>query len=349
MAAGDTGAGWSSKKWSYSPQSTGFIQGNGSNLNLQSSTAANKRIQGSTPQLQVSSGVGQRLQSTASPMNYVDPVVQSQGHVLGLNTDSRLANPGGVAGGGGFDPAAAKAAADAAQAAKLRGEITQLVNRVKDTFNSRYGQVDASVREKSGQLNQRFTKESGDISKQAEGENQKLGVAHAAGGTFDSSYRGNNQDTVTHAAEGQIGDLGTELKENLGKVGGWGAQQKSRFGAEKGAMDTILTRIAESTDPGELSAVRNQIDAKIAGLQAEGSDNNTMAQNNQALNQIAPSKERAQKLQTTLSQIVAGNADTRSKSLVAQRLITSAGLDPQDEQALLTSFNGEMQKQQQPA
>jgi hypothetical protein len=161
-------------------------------------------------------------------MNYVDPVSNSSPS-LGANT--------GVAGGTAIDPAiaaaAAQAAADAARAASLRGDIGGIISQIKDMFNSRYGQVDQLAGEQSGKLNDRFGNESQDITRQVEGENQKLGAAHAASGTYDSSYRGNNVDTVTKAGQAQIRDLGQELQDNIAKIAAWVTQQKTGFDAKK--------------------------------------------------------------------------------------------------------------------
>lgn len=315
--------------WDGQPD-TGFVnlQGGGGGISLQ----------GSAPSLQTTSNPqpagGSNLQVTANPMNYSS--IGSGGQTLSLST--------GVE--GAVDPAAAaaaaKAAADAAKAGQLRGEITNLVNSVKDIFNQRYGQVDASAGEQSGKLNERFATESGDITQQVENENQKIGAASAAGGVFDSSYRGNNVDTVTKAGGNQIRDLGTELQDNISKIAAWVSQQKAGLDANKGGMDQILGRLGETTDLGELTALRSQLDGRITELRAGSADNNTMAQNSASLEGIAPSSSRAVQLKTTLSQILAGNADKSQKAAIGQKLISSAGLTPEEQQALLTGFQGSL-------
>ena len=313
--------------WDGQPESGFQLQGGGS-----------APIQGSAPSLQTTSNpqqAGGGLQVTANPMDYTSFGSQG-GNTLGATTGVQSAvDPAQAA-------AAAKAAADAAKAGQLRGEITNLVNSVKDIFNARYGQVDASAGEQTGKLNERFGTESGDITQQVEGENQKIGASHAAGGSFDSSYRGNNVDTVTHAGENQIRDLGTELQDNIGKIAAWVTQQKTGFDANKGGMDQILGRLGETTDLGELTSLRSQLDGRITELRAGSADNNTMAQNSASLEGIAPTSSRAVQLKTTLSQILAGNADKSQKSAIGQKLISSAGLTPEEQQALLTGFQGSL-------
>lgn len=291
-------------------------------------------VQGSAPTLQASNASGGQLQVGGNPMNYSQPG-GSPGYTVGATTSAPVA-------GGGVDPAAAAAAAKAAEDARkaglLRGEVTNLVNAIKDIFNQRYGQVDSAAAEQSGKLDKRFENESGDITRQVDNESQKIGAAHAASGSYDSSYRGNNVDTVTHAGEAQIRDLGTELEENRAKIGSWATQQKAGFDANKGGMDAITRRLGETTDLGELTQLRNQLESRITELRAGSADNNTAAQNKATLEGIAPSSARTVQLKTTLSQIVAGNADKSQKSAIGEKLITSAGLAPEDQKALLDAF-----------
>ena len=305
--------------------SSSLLQGGGSGGSIQGSSPT---IQGSSP----------NLQPTVNPQNGQNLSLGGGAAPQGLVNTAPAVDPAAVA-------AAQAAAAQAAKVRSLRGEVTNIANSIKDIFNSRYGLVDAGAQEQTGKLNQRFGTESGDISTQVEGENQKLGAAHAAGGSFDSSYRGNNQDTVTTAGNNQIRDLGTELQDNLAKIAQWVSTQKGGFDAEKSGMDSIVGRLGETEDVGELSSLRSQLDARIAQLRGGQAEYNTNAQNKGALEGIAPSSQRTQQLKTTLSQIVAGNADPKMKSAIAGQLIQSAGLSPEDAQSLLSGVNSEIQKQ----
>ena len=315
--------------WDGQPE-TGFVNLQGSAPSIQTTST---RQQGSSPTLQASNtGTGdQRLGSLSSPQT------------LGLvDTNAPAAvDPAAAA-------AAAKAAADAAKAGALRGEITNLVNSVKDIFNQRYGQVDAAAGEQTGKLNERFATESADVTQQVEAENQKIGAAHASGGSFDSSYRGNNVDTVTTGGKNQIRDMGIDLQDALATIAGFVTTQKGSFDAEKGGMEKVLGRLAETTDLGELTSLRNEIDNKITTLNSGQAGYNTVAQNMQALEGIAPTSSRAVQLKTTLSQILAGNADKSQKAAIGQKLISSAGLTPEEQQALLTGFQGSLAATEDP-
>lgn len=293
-------------------------------------------VQGSSPVLQAHVSDTQTLQPTANPNSFVDPT-QNTG-VLGATTQ--------------IDPAQAAAdaaaAAKAAQAAQLRDQISQLASQVKDIYNGRYGQVDQSAVEQTGKLNDRFKSESGSLTDQIGQQNEQTGAAEAANGAYDSSYRGNAQDTITKAGTTQIDSLGKELSDNLATIAQWVQQQKAGFDAGKGGMDTIVSHLADETDPAALTSLRNQIDNQIASLKGQAADNNTESQNISALEQIAPSSTRAQQLQTTLKSILGGNADPSTKAAIAGQLIASADIPADDQSKLLQGFHADLAAAAQP-
>lgn len=313
-------------------QGSSLQGGTGGGISLQGSSGSGVQggstipIQGSSPQLQI----------TANPQNLVDPV--QNGSVNGASTS---VDPAAQA-------AAAQAAAQAAQAAQLRGQIGTLAQQVKDIYNARYGQVDQSAGEQAGKLNDRFGKEAGQLTDQIGQQNQAAGAAYAGNGTYDSSYRGNSQDTITKAGNQQIDSLGQELQDNLATIAQWVQQQKAGFDAGKGSMDTILSRIGSETDPTALTSLRNQIDNQIATLQGQAADNNTIGQNMSALEQIAPSTARTQQLKTTLKSILGGNADAGTKAAIAGQLIASADIPAGDQSKLLQGFHADLAAAQTP-
>jgi len=292
-------------------------------------------LQGSSPTLQAGTsqlqGGAINIQgSNVNPQNLIDPT--ANGQVQGAST---VVDPAAA-------QAAAAAAAQAAQVAQLKGQIGDLVNTVKGIYDGRYGQVDSSAAEQAGKLNDRFGKESASLTSQIGDQNQQAGAAYAGNGTYDSSYRGNSQDTITKAGNQQIDTLGQDLHDNLATVAQWVNSQKAGFDAGKGSADTIVQRLASETDPNSLISLRNQIDNQIATLQGQSADNNTSAQNRSALETIAPSTARATQLKTTLSSILGGNADATTKAAIGSQLIASADLTPTDQSKLLQAFHTDL-------
>jgi hypothetical protein len=271
-------------------------------------------------------------------MNYMDPATNAPV----TNANAGTASTGVAQADPAAQAAAAAAAAKAAQAAQIRGDIMGQIQQVKDIYNGRYGTADASAAQQTGNLNDRFKNESTDLTRQVGLQNDQTGAAFAGNGSFDSSYRGNAQDSITAAGNQQIDSLGQELRDNLAKVGAWDQQQHSQYDAGKSAMDTIAERIQNETEPTNLITLRNSIDNQIAQLKGQGADNNTQTQNMSALEQIAPSSTRAQQLKTTLSSILGGTADSGTKAAIGTKLIASAQLTPDEQAKLLQGFHTDL-------
>lgn len=237
---------------------------------------------------------------------------------------------------------AAEEAARRAKAAELRGDITGLVNRIKDIFSQRYDNLDRAAKEQTDNLQSRFANETQDLSQQIGQETALTGANAASRGTFDSSYRGNVQDTITEEGAAQARDMSLELKEALAKIGQYILEEKSGYKAQTDSMDTLVSRLAESTNLDELTSTRNTFDSKIAELRAGNAKNATQSQSLSALQKIAPSNARAVQLKTTLAKIVKGSAPSSQKAAVGRALISNAGLDPEDQQRLLLAFQADL-------
>ena len=252
-------------------------------------------------------------------------------------------------GGGGFDAAAAAAAAEAAKVGAAQNDVRGRVNAIKDIYNSRYGKVDQLASEQTGKLNDRYANESADVLKQVDTANQQIGASHAASGTYDSSYRGNNVDTQTKAGESQIRDLGTELDDNTANVGKWVAGQKAGLDSGKASYDSLLANLGQEKDVNNLTNIRNQLDQKINELRAGDADFNTTGKNMEALNSIAPVSARTVTLKNNLAQVLQGNSDPGMKLAIGKALITNSGLSNDEQQRLLLSFQDDATKKPQQA
>ena len=314
---------------------TGTQVGSGGNLNTSGDIIAS--LGSGSGSLQGGSGVQQtgsvqttgQVQTPYNPNNLTDPVAEDPS-LVSTNYDPYAA------------AAAAQAAAEAARLGTLRGDTTRLANNIKDIFNARYGLVDTAAREQADNLNKRYTTESGQLATDIGNEVNKTGAAFGGRGTFDSSDRGNTQDEITREGQKQITSLGEELSTNLAGVGKWATGQKSNFDVEKANADSIISRIAQSTDATELENLKASLESRINELNAGAADYNTNEQNRASLESIAPSSQRAVQLKTTLSQIVGGNADPSTKLAIGTKIVQNSGLTPAEQEQLIMAFQSDL-------
>ena len=142
--------------------------------------------------------------------------------------------------------------------------------------------------------------------------------------------------------ENQTTDLSEQRKADAARIGQGVSEQEAQFGAQQGLLNTMLGRIDETTDVNELTQLRNELDRKMAELTAGRASNMSREAYNQRFNQIAPAADRLSGLQTTLSQIISGQAPGPLKRAVAQQIIGSAGLPKEQEDQLLAQINSQI-------
>jgi len=278
------------------------------------------------------------LQVTGNPMDY-QQFSGGQTGTPGATTTQRAP----------YDPNAAAAAAEAARKAEeaarrqqLQGGIKKLIGDTLGIYDSLYGDVRGAAQSQRQLLDQRFDRETGSLTDQFNQELPKIGRAYAGRGAFDSSYRIDAEAGAQKGFENQITDLSEQRKADAARVGQGVAEQEAQFGAQQGLLNTMLGRIDETTDVNELTQLRNELDRKMAELTAGRASNMSRDAYTQKFNQLAPAADRLSGLQTTLSQIINGQAPGPLKRAVAQQIIGSAGLPKEQEDQLLAQINSQI-------
>lgn len=241
-----------------------------------------------------------------------------------------------------LNPSAQAQAAASARAAQLRGATTSLIQQIKDLFNTRYGQVDAAARDAAKLREDQYAKDSADLVGQANDLNNQVGASAAASGTYDSSYRANNQDTISKDASNQIEALGTALTSDKATIGNEAQRQKDSFTANKASLDSIAAQIAASTDVNELTSLKATLEKKLQDLSAGGADYNTQEQNLASLKSIVPTNAQGVQLKTTLARVATSNLDPAMKMAMGQKVVMNSGLSPDEQQKLLQAFQGDV-------
>jgi hypothetical protein len=237
---------------------------------------------------------------------------------------------------------AQKAAEEAAKRQQLQGGIKKLIGDTLGIYDSLYGDVRGAAQSQRQLLDQRFDRETGSLSDQFNQELPKIGRAYAGRGAFDSSYRIDAEAGAQKGFQNQVTDLSEQRKADAARIGQGVAEQEAQFGAQQGLLNTVLGRIDETTDVNELTQLRNELDRKMAELTAGRASNMSRDAYTQKFNQLAPASDRLSGLQSTLSQIINGQAPGPLKRAVAQQIIGSAGLPKDQEDQLLAQINSQI-------
>lgn len=320
-----------------------ILQGTSSGISLQGNT---EQIQGNTQSVQ---GSSPQLQVTANPYNYsVGTVVGSMSQPQ--SPSIRSANTGGgTPSGGGYDPYAAQRAAQAqkeAEEAAKRAQLTSGIQKlIKDTmgiYDKLYGDVRGAAKSQNQLLNQRYNREVGALTDQFNQELPKIGEGFASRGAFHSSYRQGAEDNATKGFEGQIQGLGEQRAADAAKIGQFVREKEAEFGAQRSLVDQMRNELGQVEDVNELRSLQREMQQRIANLQAQRGGLGTREAYTQRLNQLAPTADRMGQLGETLSNIISGQAPAALKRSVAQQIIGSAGLSPDQERELLNQVTAQI-------
>ncbi len=326
--------------------SGGLLQGGYGGVQLQNAGSGSNGQAGALIQPTIS---GQKLNTTG----YATPAPAP------ARTNYTPPSVGGVAqgDGGAAARAASAAAAAAAQAAaeraaqvnSLRGSIGDVINNIKSTYDSIYGTAQGTANEQNQQLTDQYGKTAASINDQANTGTEQVGAAYNATGASDSSYRANAVGQVQKAAGQQLDQAGTELKANQASIGQFLAQQQATREAQKGGLDAILSQIAQSNNPDELSSLQNTLTSRLADLQSSAADVQSNKTYLSQLAKVTPEGDRINALQGTLAQIIAGSAAGSLKKSVGLSFIQNSGLSDEAQKQLIDQLNGTIDAQEKRA
>jgi hypothetical protein len=236
----------------------------------------------------------------------------------------------------------AAAAQQAKQAADLRGTITGTIGNLQNVYNQLYGDIAGAAQSQRDVLEKRFGRETGALGEQFTSEFPKIGRAYAARGAYSSSYRQDAQEAAQRAFQRQLEDIKMQREQDAANIGQFLAREQGKIQAEQGILGKTLGQLGKETDINQLTQLRNTIDRQIADVQAQRAGTQSQEAYLQRFQTIAPASDRLANLQATLTNIIQGAAPGAVKQQVANQIIGSAGLSPQEEEQLRSQITQQL-------
>lgn len=238
-------------------------------------------------------------------------------------------------GGGGYDAeAAAEKAASEARIARARQASKAFIGDILGVYEDLYGGVGKAAADQTARLNQRYDKEVSSLTDQFNQELPTIGRAHAGRGTYDSSFRIDDEFGAKTGFENQLSDIGTQKAEDAAKIGQFVATERASINAGRAGVNDIMARLNDVQDEGEIIQLQNELSNKLRTLQAERATNLTQNEYVKQAQSLAPTGDRLASLQQTLSGIIQGQAPGPLKQAIAEQVIGSSGLSEEDKQRL---------------
>ncbi len=229
-----------------------------------------------------------------------------------------------------YDPVAAARAVEEQQRNTVRSSISSLIDQALGVYDTLYGNVRGSAASQKGALESRYDRETGALTDQFNVEMPKIGRSFAGRGAYDSSYRIEGEQQAGNEFANQIRGLGEEVSAEKAKIAQGLTGQEAELGTGKSLLELTKSRLGEVSDLGELQALQSEIQRKIVELGAQAQATTPQA---------AQLADRLPQLQTTLTNVINGQAPAALKRAVAQQIIGSAGLPKDQEDQLLAQVN----------
>lgn len=267
------------------------------------------------------------IKPAAAGKKVVSPTpVPTGGQVQAAATDS-----GGFAGyGGGGGYYDAQGSQDEAERGTLRNEVRARQAELMKIYDMLFGDIDTLARDKSGETRKKYGGQRESTAKQYASSIPKIENSYAAIGAGDST---DTRDAKVTAKEG-FDTANKTIQENenadLGKIGQYVNEQKSRWGAEREGANRLVSRIDDTKDLGDLRASRNSFEDKITNVNADRGTLMTDTGARGQLSAITGDNGRFDSVIGALDAITKSALAGGVKQAAVEAVSNSAGLTPEE-------------------
>lgn len=216
----------------------------------------------------------------------------------------------------------------------VQKSIQKLIGETMNIYDTLYGNLQTAAASQRQALESKYGTESGALSEQFAQEIPRIGQGYAGRGAYDSSWRIEAEKAAQSQFAKQLQQLQEEQKTAGIKLGQEVATQESQFKAGQSGLNQLLARLPSITDVTELTTIQNEIQKKINDLQASAAGLQSQEAYLQRFQQLSPATNKTEQLRKTLTTIIGGGAPIPLKQSVANQIIQSSGLTPEEQQVL---------------
>ena len=257
-------------------------------------------------------------------------------------TGGQVYNQGTVYSGGG---GAVGPSPEEIQLQNYRGDATNRLRSILSAYDALFGGVDATVRDKTDQLNQSYDTQTQNLNKSFETGQGQTGSAYAARGLGQSSFLGDALGQNADIYNQNTTQLVNDRNNSLADLGRYAATTKAGFNAQKENYNNILGQVG-NYDTQSLMALIPQLQQAYGNVQQQQAGLGTDSSFIQGLNSITPVQNRgADQLKTKLDALVASGAPMFAKNQIAGGVIKQAGLQDPSQRSYWENYWSQLQGQ----
>ncbi len=233
----------------------------------------------------------------------------------------------GGGGGGGYGRAAYDPNRDQGRINQLRGDLGNYINQIRGVYGALFGDLDNITNEKKSNLNKQYGEQRTDLDKTYQDTSNQLGMAYAAQGVGDSSYKNKGLAKAADTYKKNETSLTDSYNNNIASIGQNYATTRAGFQSGLDAIGRIDPNAYGTVS--DLNGAVGQLQGNLSGLNQQRAGFGTQSDYAKAIAGIAPLQQSGSAaLKQQLAALAGAGAPQFAKQQVAGTLIDRAGGTP---------------------
>lgn len=270
--------------------------------------------------------------------------VNSPALVADVNQENQgLISPGGGGGGGGISDAEAQRIA---QRDALRGEISSRGGQIDEVYNRLFGDLEALLKARSGELETQYGDQLSKASKQFTDALPMIESSYAALGAGDSTDVTRANKGAEEGFDETTKTIGSNKQKDLASIGQYGKETRAKFEADKTAAKRNVSRAGETEDVDALRGLRNDLESNIDAAGVTRATLGTEGSARKELSGLTQDAGRFDEVTNALDTILKSSMSGAVKQASVKAITDSAGLSD-DEKKKVDQMYGNVYAEQQ--
>ncbi|MCA9333773.1 hypothetical protein KC963_01885 [Candidatus Saccharibacteria bacterium] len=273
------------------------------------------------------------------------------GHKSGSFAATRIEDPnppqqpstGGGSGGSTYDP---QAALDAAERARLRGEISGKAPELDALYASLFGDLDNLVRSRDMELEDQY---GGQIKKATEDFTTAIPTiesSYAALGSGDSTDRSDAKTKAKKGFDETTQTIGKNKQADKAKLGQYSNEQRAKFTVDRDSAKRNIDRAGTTEDVGALRGLRNDIESNLDTARVSRATLGTDQGARGEVSRITADNGRFQSAINALDEVIKSSMSGSVKRAAVEAISEGAGLSDEEKQKVRQQY-GDVYAEQQ--
>lgn len=223
------------------------------------------------------------------------------------------------------------------QVGARRGDVTSKLNQYNSLFDGLFGRIDAAAADQANTTRNNYGSQRSELTNEFNQQVPGIDMSYYLGGVGDSSLRLAGIGKAEQALKSGIGKVDANEANDLAQIGQYAATKRAGYEADRSQIENIRNLVNQSSDASELLQLQNDLQTKIAQLNADSAGFATGGQFRQELSSRAGGQDLSP-IRSTLTSLVQGAANPALKRQIASQIIDNASVPQAQKDELYATY-----------